>query len=82
MVFLKEFFEKVDFEKKNQQTIKKREKLPSMQRVNLELNGLIHPKTPSVPSRLSALMSLITPQRPESMLMSCWKCFHEQEQRH
>ena len=33
MVFLKEFFEKVDFEK-NQQTTKKHEKLPSRQRVN------------------------------------------------
>ena len=32
MVLLKEFFEKVDFEK-NQQTTKKSEKLPSMQRV-------------------------------------------------
>ena len=35
MVFLKEFFEKVDFEK-NQQTTKKHEKLPSMQRVNTQ----------------------------------------------
>ena len=34
MVFLKEFLEKVDFEKK-QQTTKKHAKLPSMQRVNL-----------------------------------------------
>ena len=34
MVFLKEFFEKVDFEK-NQQTTKKHEKLPSMQRVKI-----------------------------------------------
>ena len=33
MVFLKELFEKVDFEK-NQQTTKKREKLPRGQRVN------------------------------------------------
>ena len=32
LTFLKEFFEKVDFEK-NQQTTKKHEKLPSMQRV-------------------------------------------------
>ena len=32
MVFLKEFFEKVDFEKKEQMT-KKHEKLPSRQRV-------------------------------------------------
>ena len=32
MVFLKEFFEKVDFEK-NQQTTKKHEKLPRRQRV-------------------------------------------------
>ena len=32
MVFLKEFFEKVDFEK-NQQTTKKHEKLPRMQTV-------------------------------------------------
>ena len=31
MVFLKEFFKKVDFEK-NQQTTKKHEKLPRMQR--------------------------------------------------
>ena len=35
MVFLKEFFEKVDFEKKkNQQTTKKHANLPSRQRVN------------------------------------------------
>ena len=34
MVFLKEFFEKVDNEK-NQQTTKKHEKLPRMQRVKL-----------------------------------------------
>ena len=34
MVFLKEFFEKIDFEK-NQQTTKKHEKLPSMQRVKI-----------------------------------------------
>ena len=34
IMFLKEFFEKVYFEKKNQQTTKqKREQLPSMQRV-------------------------------------------------
>ena len=33
MVFLKEIFEKVDFEK-NPQTTKKHAKLPSMQRVN------------------------------------------------
>ena len=33
MVFLKEFFKEVDFEK-NQQTTKKPEKLPSRQRVN------------------------------------------------
>ena len=33
MVFLKEFFEKVDFEK-NQQTTNKYEKFPSRQRVN------------------------------------------------
>ena len=35
MVFLKEFFQKVNFEK-NQQTTKKREKLPSMQWVKPE----------------------------------------------
>ena len=34
MVFLKDFFEKVDFEKKKQ-TTEIHEKLPSMQRVNL-----------------------------------------------
>ena len=34
MVFLKEFFEKVDFEK-NQQTTKKHEKLPRRQIVNM-----------------------------------------------
>ena len=33
MVFLEEFFEKVDFEK-NQQTTKKHEKFPGGQRVN------------------------------------------------
>ena len=33
MVFLKEIFEKVDFEK-NQQTTKRHAKLPSLQRVN------------------------------------------------
>ena len=32
MVFMKEFFEKADFEK-NQQTTKKHEKFPSMQKV-------------------------------------------------
>ena len=36
MVFLKEFFEKVDFEKKQQTTKKKREKFPSVQRVALK----------------------------------------------
>ena len=33
LIFLKELFEKFDFEK-NQQTIKKHEKLPNRQRVN------------------------------------------------
>ena len=33
MVFLKDFFEKVDFEKKNQEMTKKLAKLPSRQRV-------------------------------------------------
>ena len=32
MVFMNEYFEKVDFEKKNQQTTKKHEKLPSRQK--------------------------------------------------
>ena len=43
MVFPKEFFEKVDFEK-NQQTTKKHEKLSSRQRVYilLKLLHLIH----------------------------------------
>ena len=36
MVFLKEFFEKVDFEK-NQQTSKKRAKLPIRQRVMTDM---------------------------------------------
>ena len=36
MVLLKEFFEKVDFENKNQQMTKKHEKFPSLlQQVNL-----------------------------------------------
>ena len=39
MVFLKEFFEKVDFEK-NQRTTKKYVKLPSMQRVHVQINVL------------------------------------------
>ena len=34
MVFLKEFFEKVNFDKNQQTTAEKREKLPSMPRVN------------------------------------------------
>ena len=33
MVFLKEFYEKVDFEKKNQQMTKQHAKLPSRQRL-------------------------------------------------
>ena len=42
MVLLKEFFEKVDFEK-NQQTSKKHEKLPRMQRVkHMQLVPLPH----------------------------------------
>ena len=40
-VFLKEFFEKVDFEKKRQ-TTKKHERLPKRQRVNLNVShGLL-----------------------------------------
>ena len=38
MVLPKEFFEKVDFEKKNQQTTKKHAKLPSRQRVKQNEN--------------------------------------------
>ena len=44
MVFLKEIFEKVDFEK-NQQTIKKHGKLPSMQTVK---TNVIRPPEPAL----------------------------------
>ena len=41
MVFLKEFFKKVDFEKKNQQTTKKKhENLPRRQRVKTKASKL------------------------------------------
>ena len=40
MVFLKEFFKKIDFEK-NQQTTKKHEKLPSRQRVKNTILDLV-----------------------------------------
>ena len=41
MVFLKEFFKKVDFEKKNQQKTKKHEKFPRGQSVKLSLSELL-----------------------------------------
>ena len=45
MVFLKEFFEKVDFEKKNQQTTKKLAKLPNRQRVKNDYINPYHVKS-------------------------------------
>ena len=47
MLFLKEFFEKVDFEK-HQQTTKKHEKLPSGQRVNPGLMTMLTPLMPNI----------------------------------
>ena len=38
--FLKEFFKKVDFEKKNQQTTKKDENCPRGERVDNEITSL------------------------------------------
>ena len=37
MVLLKEFFEKVDFENKNQQMTKKHEKIPSLLQLRVNL---------------------------------------------
>ena len=39
MVFLKEFFKKDDFDKKNQQTTKKHKKLPSMQTLTVDYSS-------------------------------------------
>ena len=48
MVLLKEFFEKIDFEKKNQQTTKKHEMFPRMQRIKNDMVSKLETEGPRV----------------------------------